>query len=81
MLPEVETGRFSQVIIARIVVNLSRTQSVSKAGIFSKTSFYSRSDWGPLIRIFRVLNPAVCSPDAIESCKLIKGHQRSSRLL
>jgi hypothetical protein len=39
MLPEVETGRFSQVIIDRIVVNLSDTQSVSKAGIFSKTSF------------------------------------------
>jgi hypothetical protein len=39
MLPEVETGRFSQVIIDRIVVNLSDTQSVSKARIFSKTSF------------------------------------------
>ena len=47
MLPEVETGRFSQVIIARIVVNLSRTQSVSKAGIFSKTSFFSRPELGP----------------------------------
>jgi hypothetical protein len=52
MLPEVETGRFSQVIIDRIVVNLLRTQSVSKAGIFSKTSFLFCPDWGPLIRIF-----------------------------